>query len=180
MYPDINGLVRTVKLYIRNRVVVTVVGLPNKKNLSGNTFSVKVLDSTVEDILWLQLNGIDSDFTVCVAVCYLSPEGFTRPNEPDSFFENLLNQVYCYQNLGETYIFGDVNARCGTNSDFIEGVDDIQFRDVIDETENHYGDLFADFLVISNFALLNGRIDNQFHLYISERKVYRGLCLCTT
>ncbi|VDI24173.1 Hypothetical predicted protein [Mytilus galloprovincialis] len=66
-----------------------------------------------------------------------------------------------YQNEGTVCISGDFNSRIGYNTDFIEGVDRIPSREVIDKTENHYGDLFVDFLVDSNFCVLNGRIGNE-------------------
>jgi hypothetical protein len=50
------------------------------------------------------------------------------------FFENLLQQVYCNQTIGNIVICGDFNSRCGYYSDFIEGVDEISkiVRNIID------------------------------------------------
>jgi hypothetical protein len=36
---------------------------------------------------------------------------------------------------------GDFNARCGDIQDFIEGVDNVQIRNVIDDVSNRNGDL---------------------------------------
>ena len=55
-------------------------------------------------------------------------------------------------------ICGDVNARCGMNQDFIEGADEIVERQIIDATQNYYGDLFIDHLITSNMFMLNGRV----------------------
>jgi hypothetical protein len=64
-------------------------------------------------------------------------------------------------------ILGDFNSRCGPNNDYIEGVDDIVPRPVIDYTENLNGDLFIEFLTDINFAMLNGRIGVNDCTYIS-------------
>ena len=53
-------------------------------------------------------------------------------------------------------ICGDFNSRCGDASDYIEGVDEVRDRDVIDFTSNHYGDLLLDVLIDCNFWMLNG------------------------
>ncbi|CAC5383691.1 unnamed protein product [Mytilus coruscus] len=79
--------------------------------------------------------------------------------------------TYCnkYQTKGYTIICGDFNARCGSNTDYIEGVDDIKPRTTIDTTENYNGDLFCEFLSDTNFAMLNGRIGINDFTYISPR-----------
>ena len=83
---------------------------------------------------------------MCIAICYLPPNESSRPNEQEMFFENLLRQVYCNQTIGNIVICGDFNSRCGYYSDFIEGVDEISPRSVIDVNENYNGDLFINFL----------------------------------
>lgn len=68
--------------------------------------------------------------------------------------------------------------RIGEMSDFIEGVDDIPQRDVIDFTKNQYGDVFCKFLTDCNCYVLNGRngIKNDFtstiayNLFFTDRK----------
>ncbi|CAC5400384.1 unnamed protein product [Mytilus coruscus] len=124
-------------------------------------FDVTLLDCSKEDILWIKLQEKGSTLCFCLCVCYLPPEGSSRWCDPETFFADLLYQVYKYQNEGTVCISGDFNSRIGYNTDFIEGVDRIPSREVIDKTENHYGDLFMDFLVDSNFCVLNGRIGNE-------------------
>ena len=53
----------------------------------------------------------------------------------------------------------DFNARLGNMKDFIEGLDEIPPRTVIDETQNEHGKLFNDFLLQSKSCILNGRIE---------------------
>lgn len=72
-------------------------------------------------------------------MCYLPPKGTTRPVDSTLFYANLLEQVNQYQLLGNIIIMGDCNAHCGELSDYIEGVDDISSREVIDHKVNDYG-----------------------------------------
>ncbi|CAC5404796.1 unnamed protein product [Mytilus coruscus] len=134
-----------------------------------NKFEITLLDKCVKDILWIQIKSKTSNVSLCVAVCYLLPNESKRPNDKLSFFENLLQQVYCNLNNGYTIICGDFNARCGSNNDYIEGVDDIIPRSVIDHCENLNGDLFIEFLSDINFAMLNGRIGCNDFTYISPQ-----------
>ena len=51
---------------------------------------------------------------------------------------------------------GDFNARCGSDADYIEGVDDIEPRSIVDYRKNSYCDIFIDFLINRNCIVLNG------------------------
>ena len=58
---------------------------------------------------------------------------------------------------------GDFNSRCGGEADYIEGIDDIIERNVVDYKKNHYGNILLDFLISSNCVMLNGRhVNNDF------------------
>ena len=118
-----------------------------------------VLDNAFDDILWVKFWNNESSFFVCV--CYLPPDGSTRLNDAEQFYTRLTEQVYQYQNLGNVFICGDFNSRCGEASDYVEGVDDVRERDVIDVTSNHYGDLLLNFLVDCNFCMINGRVKGK-------------------
>ncbi|VDI29898.1 Hypothetical predicted protein [Mytilus galloprovincialis] len=74
-----------------------------------------------------------------------------------------------YQNIGKLYLCGDFNARCGDMQDFIEGVDDVQIRDVIDDVLNRNGEMLIEFLVDCNLCMLNGRIGKQDYTNISSK-----------
>ena len=134
-----------------------------------SSFIVDVLDKSNEGILWIYFKCKYSDFNFSIAICYLPPNESTRPNDQEKFFEDLIQQVYCNQSKGNTIICGDFNARCGSNTEYIEGVDDVKPRTVIDQTENHNGDLFCEFLSDINFAMVNGRIGVNDYTYISPR-----------
>ena len=133
-----------------------------------NKFRYCILDDTYDDILWVKFWNADSSF--CVCVCYLPPDGSTRTNDAEEFYRILTEQVYQYQNIGNIHICGDFNSRCGEGSDYIEGVDDVIERDIIDSISNHYGDLLLNFLIDCNFCMLNGRVKgkNEF-THVSHR-----------
>jgi len=71
--------------------------------------------------------------------------------------------------LGKLYICGDFNARCGNIQDFIEGVDNVQIRNVIDDVSNRNGDLLIEFLVDCNMCMLNGRTGSHDFTNISSK-----------
>ncbi len=127
-------------------------------------FSVEVIDDEYEGILWLKFVGknVCTVFTACVA--YLVPQHSCRAVDGNDFYDTLLGKMYTYQNIGPMYICGDLNSRVGALTDFIEGVDDMSERDVVDYDVNAYGDMLIEFLISSNMCILNGRntICNDF------------------
>ena len=52
---------------------------------------------------------------------------------------------------------------------FIEGVDDIPPRNILDHNSNGHGTLFGDFLLRSNMCVLNGRSDNDDFTCVSTK-----------
>ena len=88
-----------------------------------------------------------------------------------------------YQHIGKLYICGDfnarcgdfnarcgnINARCGDIQDFIDEVDNVQIRNVIDDVSNRNGDLLIEFLVDCNMCMLNGRTGSHDFTNISSK-----------
>ncbi len=132
------------------------VGFLIKKQLY-DVFTFSELDNSYEGILWLKCTAKQSDYVFLVCVCYLPPDGSTRHSNPDEFYDTLLSQVFMYQQIGPFYICGDFNSRIGNMVDFIEGVDVVPQRNVIDFTRNMYGEKFLEFLISANCCVLNGR-----------------------
>lgn len=120
-------------------------------------FNVEILNSDVEGILWLSLKHKTDILHLKVCDCYLPPINSSRQVDGQQFFDNLLSQIYEFQNHAKIYICGDFNSRCGDLKDFIEGVDMLPCRDVLDFKVNKYGHLMIDFLLSSNMCMLNGR-----------------------
>ena len=95
----------------------------------------------------------------CINVCvyYLSPDGSSHIVDSHDYFDKLFSQIYIYQSDGPYIICGDFNSRCGSDPDYIVGVDEVPEGEIIDYKKNHYGDLFTEFLIYSNCAMLSGR-----------------------
>ena len=120
-------------------------------------YDVHVLDDSKEDILWLKFrHKTISDCNICICSCYLPPNN--RNRDADEFYDDLLQQTYCFQNEGLLYIAGDFNSRCGEEQDYIAGVDGIPPRDILDHTSNEFGEKLIDFLTSCNLCMLNGRV----------------------
>lgn len=122
-----------------------------------NTFNVSVCDDSKEGILWLKLKHKYYDFYLYPCVCYLPPKYSTRQLDVNTFYDNILASIYEYQDIGTVFICGDFNSRIGDTSDFIEGIDNVPNRDIVDFTCNEYGSVLINFLVNSNYCVLNGR-----------------------
>ena len=142
-------------------------------------FNVDVLNSAYEGILWLKFECKLTNFCFSVCACYLPPENSTYVCNHHEFFDTLSTNVYEYQKYGKFYIVGDFNARCGETQDYIEGVDEVEPREIIDYNRNSYGDTFLDFLVNINCCMLNGRqgSSNEF-TYIEPRRGHSVVDYC--
>ena len=96
---------------------------PFVKNYILELFDIQILDEDEEGILWLEFSAKLTKLCFCVAIFYLPPADSRRQVGANVFFQTLLQQVYSYQHKGKKFICGDFNARVGSNSDYIEGVD---------------------------------------------------------
>ena len=143
-------------LHVRARTGSGGVGFFIKLSLL-NVFNVSVLDDSVEGILWLNMVHKVTGFRLLPCVCYLPPENSSRQVDGYEFYDNLLANIYQFQDMGLIYICGDFNSRCGDNDDFIAGVDNICARNIVDFKTNYYGSILLEFLINSNLCLLNGR-----------------------
>ena len=134
------------------------------KNSVLEYFDATVLDDSFEGILWIQLKHKIDNFSLIPCVCYLPPENSSRRIDVNLYFDSLLADIYKYQKIGNIFICGDFNSRCGDLDDFISGVDCIEQRNVVDFKTNLYGELLIEFLINANMCILNGRnsISNDF------------------
>ncbi|MES9883911.1 MAG: reverse transcriptase family protein, partial [Sedimenticola sp.] len=129
-----------------------------------------LINRDLQDVLWVKLipRRVAHE-PICMCVCYLPPDGSTRTNDPEHFFDTIMSQVYQYQSEGLIHVCGDFNARVADDIDYIEGVDMVPHREVIDEGSNKYGSLLIDFLVDCNMCMLNGRIGTNGFTHVSHR-----------
>ena len=107
------------------------------------------------------------------------PENSTYVCNHHEFFDTLSTNVYEYQKYGKFCIVGDFNARCGETQYYIEGVDEVEPKEIFDYNRNSYGDTFLDFLVNINCCMLNGRqgSSNEF-TYIEPRRGHSVVDYC--
>ncbi len=133
-------------------------------------FKYVILNNSVEGILWVKLSASKGDFSLSICVCYLPPESSSRHINPYEFYDKLITQVHEYQQISNMfYISGALNGRCGGVPDFIEDVDPVQERDIVDTVLNGSGNLLIDFLLSSNYCILNGR--NSTHNELTFRDI---------
>lgn len=127
-------------------------------------YKVEVLDVSYEGLMWIRLSAKRFYCVLLFCVCYLPPIDSSRYVDACDFMDTLLGQIYRYQNDGIVCLMGDFNARCGTMDDYIEGVDEVCMRDIVDPILNQYGELLCDLMLSANMCMLNGRnfIHNDF------------------
>ncbi len=116
------------------------------------------LDDSEESILWLKLSAYECDFTMYVCAMYLLPVDTTGYVNTNAFYEVLLSQILTYQDECDLfYLCGDINGCCGDLPDYIEGMDPIPDRTIIDTAVNKYGELLCEFLLSTDCSILIGR-----------------------
>ena len=82
-----------------------------------------------------------------------------------------MSRLYELDYANDIFICGDLNSRVGKTDDFIETIDDIPVRSVIDCDKNYYGDRLIEFLKDSKFCMLNGRLTSDLNnfTFVSTR-----------
>ncbi len=142
------------------------VGFMIRKSLL-RSFKCIHLDDSEEGILWLRLSAYECDFTMCVNTMYLPPEGTTRYVNPNAFYEALLSKILIYQDECDLfYLCGDINGCCGDLPDYIESVDPIPDRTIIDTAVNKYGELLCEFLLSTDCCILNeGNTSRNYYMF---------------
>ncbi|CAC5417977.1 unnamed protein product [Mytilus coruscus] len=134
-------------------------------------FKVIVVEDSIDGICWLKFEdklNLDNIFYACVV--YLPPENSTRAVNVYEFLESLMTQMYTIPKGNQFYLCGDFNSRCGDLNDFVEGVDTLPERQVVDYKTNKYGSIFCEFLADINCCMLNGRNNSHNdYTYVSTR-----------
>ncbi|CAG2201678.1 unnamed protein product [Mytilus edulis] len=157
-------------IHVRARAGSGGVGLLVKNDIHSQ-FNVVKVDATTDGILWVQfseINNQDNCFFVCVV--YLPPEHSARSVNIHDFFDTLMSNIYTIPNGSPFYLCGDWNSRVSDIEDYIQGIDFLPERNVVDFTPNSYGDLFCEFLSNINCCILNGRnFINNDYTFVSTR-----------
>ena len=141
------------------------------RNDINSYFNVSVEDESEDGILWLRFSGKgNQDGCFCVCVVYLPPEHSARSVNIHDFFDTLMSQIHIIPSGNPFYLCGDWNSRVANIEDYIQGIDLLPERNVVDFTPNSYGELFCDFLSNINCCILNGRnFINNDYTFVSTR-----------
>ena len=140
------------------------------KNSLFDQYDIHVCDDSFEGLLWLELKDKQINDILRTCVCYLVPEFSTRNVNSQEFFDRLLCQIHNFQSNSALMLLGDFNSRIGSSEDFIAGVDNLPTRNIVDFQTNSYCDTFLDFLICTNFCVLNGRnYDSNDFTYVSAQ-----------
>ena len=120
---------------------------------------MNILDNKIEDRLWFQLSQKSIHQIVLIAVFAIC---LLKDHLVNVILTNFLiicfhSYNYVYQNSEPFMLCGDFNARCGSDADYMEGVDDIEPRSIVNYCKNSYGDILIDFLINCNCIVINGR-----------------------
>ena len=125
-----------------------------------------MIDDTYEGILWIKLSlKHDPGISVLLCVCYLPPEGSSRGNQVQEFYDTLLAQVYLHWDGSPTLICGEFNGRIGTKQDSSD--ETIRPCVAIDAVPKNHGEHILQFLSDTRFCTVNGRFDIQRDNYTS-------------
>ena len=137
---------------------------------------IKILKNTSKDYQWLKFDksyfNLKSDIFLCLA--YIIPvTSFYADQSEDDILENIEKDIISYSRQGSIVLCGDLNARTGSEPDFIiNDVNDTHLPmyddyccDVIQEQRYSYdtkvdsrGKQLLDLCIASKLRILNGRI----------------------
>ena len=129
-------------------------------------YAVEVLDSDVEDVLWVRLSKDQEEEPVVLAVCYIPPESSSRGVGVEEVLQSVAELVAKFRSQGLMILCGDFNARCGRLDVECEG---LPRRKVIDGVKNNQGEEFVDFLRNVNMGVVNGRKGKDAFTCVSSK-----------
>ena len=69
-----------------------------------------------------------------------------------------MSQIYVCNDVDSVIICGDINARVGNLNDYVQLVDELSDRIIVDVGKNKHGQVFIDFLHESKMCVGNGRV----------------------
>ena len=115
-------------------------------------------DMNVDGLIMLRLKHKLSNHTMSILSPDLPPESSTHCDDPDTYFQKLLSFIYEFYDDDVILMCGDYNARVGQKCDYVETIDELPSRSVIDTTCNDHGISPINFCVQSKMCIINGRI----------------------
>ena len=144
-------------------------------------------------IIWLKLEkcafNVENDIYLCL--CYVPPENSSVYKNGNSelyecdFFDVINDDILYFQNRGDIFLCGDLNARVGECDDCLEYTGLGEFIDLpdsvhrvlpdrktADKTVNAFGNSLINLCKNNQLNIVNGRLEpGLFTCYTSNRKV---------
>ena len=133
------------------------VGILIKKTLC-NQLKVDIIDKSIDGILCIGITNRSRTISMCIYVCYLSPESSVWGRDANYFFSHLLSCIYLNSEYEHIIICGDMNARIGELPDSIDEVDNIISRNNIDKVKAGHHESLINFLKDTKTCIVNGRV----------------------
>ena len=127
------------------------------KNKIAEEFTIEIKDKSFEGFMSVMFKHKTTGFSMIIGVCYLPPESSRWGRDSTAFFAHIIGELYKYDDVDNHVLLGDLNARIGKGKDYIEDIDELPKRKVLDENTNKHGSSLLEFLHESRMCVLNGR-----------------------
>ena len=121
-----------------------------------NSYKIDIIDQTFEGILGLLFKSYCNGDSFVIFSCYLPPQE-SAWSDATNFYAHLMTKLHEF-NCYDIFICGDFNARIGNLADYIDRVDDLPSRKVIDNEKNSHGNMLIEFLKDTQYCVINGRL----------------------
>ena len=115
----------------------------------------------------IQLKDKVSKNNVSITRSYLPTDNSVYWEEADDYFQVLVSLLYECVNDNLTILCEDYKARIGNRKDYIDTIEHLRERTVIDNTVNDHGISLINFLLQSNTCIVNGRCNPLENSYTS-------------
>ena len=141
------------------------------KNAIYQQYTVRKGSLEMDGVITLELKNKLCDTTFIIVGVYLPPDSSTHAQDPNMFFQRLVSLAYKVYNSDIVIFCGDFNARVGNKSDYVESVDELPQRVVLDTVTNDHGQSLINFCLLTNMCIVNGRVCplNDSYTSVSHR-----------
>ena len=152
---------------------------------------IKILKNTSSEFQWIKLlkNAFNLEKDLFICFSYISPCLFQHKSDSDAL-DAIIRDINSYKNDGSILLCGDLNARTGSDTDFIINDDDghipldpdyiidakVRKRESEDSKVDERGKQLNEVCIASRLRILNGRtLGDLFGKYTCQ-KTYRSKC----
>ena len=142
------------------------VGILVKDKLH-NQYKISMVYKDYEGILGLRLVHREHSRIMHIYSTYLPPENSKYGRDSNSFFYELLTELYKYNDVDE-FIMVDLNAHNGDHTETCY-TDTIPTRIPLEKVKNNHSNAFIEFLIDSKCCVVNGRKGDDDYTYMSTR-----------